>query len=177
MMATANRGVGHDSTAKISNPDEIRAGSPLPMGTLETGGGANFAIFSRDASRVRLELFDHPEDAMPARVIDLDSVRNRTGDVWHVWVKGLGHGQLYAYRMDGPYEPSKGQRYNFNRLLLDPFATAISRLPPWDFAAAGSGALPAGQFPLDAEMHFCQRALRVGWRPASPASLVEDCHL
>jgi len=146
MMATANRGVGHDSTAKISNPDEIRAGSPLPMGTLETGGGANFAIFSRDASRVRLELFDHPEDAMPARVIDLDSVRNRTGDVWHVWVKGLGHGQLYAYRMDGPYEPSKGQRYNFNRLLLDPFATAISRLPPWDFAAArGYGPSAPGQ--------------------------------
>ena len=136
MIATANCEVGHDSAARISNPVEIRAGSPLPLGTLETGGGANFAIFSRYANRVRLEFFDHPEDAMPARVIDLDPVRNRTGDVWHVWVKGLGSGQLYAYRMDGPYEPSKGQPYNFNRLLLDPFANAISHLPPWDFASA-----------------------------------------
>jgi glycogen operon protein len=81
-------------------------------------------------------LFDHPEDTVAARVIDLDSARNRTGDVWHVWVEGIGSGQLYAYRVDGPYEPSEGHRFNFNRLLLDSFATAISRLPPWDFAAA-----------------------------------------
>ena len=81
-------------------------------------------------------MFEHPEDTKPTRVIDLDSARHRTGDVWHVWVKGLGPGQLYAYRVDGPYEPIKGHRFNFNRLLLDPFATAISRLPPWDFELA-----------------------------------------
>jgi glycogen operon protein len=68
--------------------------------------------------------------------MDLDSAPNRTGDVWHVWVQGIGSGQLYAYRVDGPYEPSEGHRFNFNRLLLDPFATAISQLPAWDFAAA-----------------------------------------
>ena len=66
-------------------------------------------------------------DAMPARVIDLDPARNRTGDVWHVWVEGIRPGQLYAYRVDGPYQPSEGHRFNFNKLLLDPFATAISR--------------------------------------------------
>ena len=126
----------HDYISEISERADVRAGSPLPFGTQETEGGVNFAIFSRDASRVRLELFDHPEDAVPARVIDLDRARNRTGDVWHVWVKGIGPGQLYAYRVDGPYEPSQGHRFNFNRLLLDPFATAISRLPPWDFASA-----------------------------------------
>jgi len=82
--------------------------------------------------RVRLELFAHPEDAKPVRVIDLDPVHHRTGDVWHVWVAGINPGQLYAYRADGPYDPSKGQRFNVNRLLLDPFATAISQLPPWD---------------------------------------------
>ena len=112
--------------AEICEHADVRAGSPLPLGTQETRGGVNFAIFSRYATRVRLELFDHPEDAAPARVIDLDSPRNRTGDVWHVWVKGIGPGQLYAYRVDGPYEPSEGHRFNFNRLLLDPFATAIS---------------------------------------------------
>jgi pullulanase/glycogen debranching enzyme len=121
------------------------------------GGGVNFAIFSRYASRVRLELFDHPEDAVPARVIDLDSARNRTGDVWHVWVEGIGPGQFYAYRVDGPYEPSEGHRFNFNRLLLDPFATAISRLPPWDFASA------RGYDPSAPEQDL-----------VTPASVVED---
>ena len=126
----------HDYVSDISEHSDIRAGSPLPLGTQETEGGVNFAIFSRDASRVRLELFDHAEDSAPARAIELDSAHNRTGDVWHVWVKGIGCGQLYAYRVDGPYEPSQGHRFNFNRLLLDPFATAISRLPAWDFASA-----------------------------------------
>ncbi len=125
-----------DDISKISERAEVWAGSALPLGTQEKGRGVNFAIFSRDASHVRLELFAHPEDAVPARVIDLDPARNRTGDVWHVWVAGIGPGQLYAYRLDGPYEPSEGHRFNFHRLLLDPFATAISRLPPWDFAAA-----------------------------------------
>jgi glycogen operon protein len=126
----------HDYISEISERAEVRAGSPLPLGTQERGAGVNFALFSRYASRVRLELFDHPEDATPARVIDLDSARNRTGDVWHVWVEGVGPGQLYAYRVDGPYEPSQGHRFNFKKLLLDPFATAISLLPPWNFASA-----------------------------------------
>ena len=119
-----------------SERSDDQTGSPLPLGTQECGGGVNYAIFSRYDSRVRLELFDHPEDAAPARVIDLDSGRNRTGDVWHVWVEGVGPGQLYAYRVDGPYKPAEGHRFNFNRLLFDPFAAAISLLPPWDFASA-----------------------------------------
>jgi glycogen operon protein len=109
---------------------------PLPLGTYACGEGVNFAFFSRHASRVRLELFDQPEDATAARVIDLDSARNRTGDVWHVWIEGIRHGQLYAYRVDGPYQPKDGHRFNFNKLLLDPFATAISRLPTWEFDPA-----------------------------------------
>jgi isoamylase len=119
-----------------SEHTDVRAGSPWPFGPMESGGGVNFAIISRDASHVRLELFDHPEDATPVRRVDLDPTRNRTGDVWHVWIKGIGNGQLYAFRVDGPYDPSQGQRFNFNKLLLDPFAMAISRLPAWDFASA-----------------------------------------
>jgi len=80
----------HDYISEISERADVRAGFPLPLGTQERGGGVNFAIFSRNASRVRLELFDHPEDAKPARVIGLDSARHRTGDVWHVWVAGRG---------------------------------------------------------------------------------------
>ena len=61
---------------------------PLPLGAYAVEEGVNFALFSRYASRVQLELFDHPEDATPARVINLDPARNHTGDVWHVWVEG-----------------------------------------------------------------------------------------
>lgn len=125
-----------DYISETSEPADVRAVSPLPLGTQETGGGVNFSILNRYASRVRLELFDQPEDAVPSRTIDLDSADNHTGGGWHVWVAGIGSGQLYAYRMDGPYKPSDGHRFNFSKLLLDPFATAISQLPPWDFASA-----------------------------------------
>jgi isoamylase len=126
----------HDYAAAVSEHTEVRSGFPLPMGAREIGGGVNFALFSRHASRVRLELFDQPGDATPARAIDFDPARNRTGDVWHVWVAGIPSGQLYAYRVDGPYQPKQGHRFNFNKLLLDPFATTISLMPAWDFGAA-----------------------------------------
>src|SRR5664279_5926417 len=125
-----------DYAAKVSEHTEVRMGVPLPMGTHEYGGGVNFAFFSRHATSVRLELFNQPVDATPAKVIDLDPARNRTGDVWHVWVEGIRPGQLYAYPVDGPYQPREGHRFNFNKLVLDPAATAISHPPPWDFAAA-----------------------------------------
>ncbi len=126
----------HDYVAEVSERTDVRVGVPLPLGTYARGEGVNFAFFSRHASRVRLELFDHPEDATAARVIDLDPARNHTGDVWHVWVEGIRPGQLYAYRVDGPYQPKDGHRFNFHKLLLDPFATAISRVPNWDFGPA-----------------------------------------
>ena len=138
-MATINKNPQRELGNYISETSEradVSVGSPLPMGTQEKGEGVNFALFSRHATRVRLELFDHSEDAAPARFFDLDAALNRTGDVWHVWVKGISSGQLYAYRVDGPYSPRDGHRFNFKRLLLDPAAAAISYLPPWDFASA-----------------------------------------
>jgi len=126
----------HEYGREVRERTDVRVGVPLPMGTYARGNGTNFSLFSRYASRVRLELFDHPDDAAAARVIDLDPARNRTGDVWHVWIEGIRPGQLYAYRVDGPYQPTDGHRFNFNKLLLDPFATAISRLPTWEFGQA-----------------------------------------
>ena len=126
----------HEYVAEVSERTDVHVGVPLPLGTHAHGEGVNFAFFSRHASRVRLELFDHPEDAAAARLIDLDPARNRTGDVWHVWIEGIRPGQLYAYRVDGPYQPRDGHRFNFNKLLLDPFATAISQSSDWDFGPA-----------------------------------------
>jgi isoamylase len=136
MSLTTSERPLHEYVREVCERTDVRVGVPLPLGTYARGEGVNFAFFSRHASRVRLELFNHPEDATATRVIDLDPARNRTGDVWHVWVEGIRPGQLYAYRVDGPYQPKDGHRFNFNKLLLDPFATAISRLPTWEFGPA-----------------------------------------
>src|SRR5215472_6398930 len=115
---------------------DVRRGYPLPLGARAFMDGVNFTVFSRYATRVHLELFADCTDQRPARIIDLDPDHNRTGDIWHVWVKGILPGQVYAYRVDGPYDPAAGHRFNFNKLLLDPRATAITEAPRWNFDAA-----------------------------------------
>jgi isoamylase len=116
---------------------EIQSGNPLPIGgPHQQGEGVCFVLFSRHATGVRLELYQHPDDSFPARTIDLDPKRHRTGDIWHVWVRGIPVGQLYGYRIDGPYQPEQGHRYNPHKLLLDPYARAIAGVKYWDFPAA-----------------------------------------
>ena len=114
----------------------VRSGVPLPLGAHRRGNGVNFAIFSRHATGVRLDLFDRPEEAMPVRSLILDAARNKTGDIWHVWLEGIQPGQLYGFRIAGPYAPHQGHRFNPNRLVLDHCATAIVSLPGRDFRAA-----------------------------------------
>lgn len=115
---------------------EVRSGSPLPWGARQVGDGVNFSIFSRHATGVQLEFYANPSDAVPSRTFELLSPRHRTGDAWHVWVKDVPPGQLYAYRMDGPYRPQDGHRFNAHKLLLDPYATAIVGAGAWDFSFA-----------------------------------------
>jgi isoamylase len=120
----------------LSARGDVRVGKPLPLGTHQRGDGVNFAVFSRSATQVRLELFDQSQDGTPTRTIVLDPAHHRTGDVWHVWIKDLKPGQLYAYRVEGAYRPREGHRFNVHKLLLDPFATAITDLEKWDFGPA-----------------------------------------
>ena len=120
---------------QVSERSAVRMGVPLPLGTHEYGRGVNFAFFSRHGSRVRLEFFDLPGDATPARVIDLDPARNRTGDVWHVWVEGIGPGQLYAYRVDGPYQPRE-HRLIFTSFSWTPLRRRSRGCHNWDFGPA-----------------------------------------
>jgi isoamylase len=111
-------------------------GYPFPLGVHLHDDGALFALFSRHGTLVTLLLFDRPEDTTPYQSIELDPTYHRTGDIWHVWVEGVSAGQAYAYRVDGPYSPGEGHRFNKQKLLLDPYATGVSRHPRWDFLKA-----------------------------------------
>jgi isoamylase len=120
-----------------SDESEIQSGTPLPIGgPHQQGNGVCFVLFSRHATGVRLELYQRPDDSSPTRIIDLDPVRHRTGDIWHVRVRGVALGQLYGYRIEGPYLPEEGHRFNPHKLLLDPYARAIAGVENWDFLAA-----------------------------------------
>ncbi|MEM7203074.1 MAG: glycogen debranching protein GlgX [Planctomycetota bacterium] len=96
------------------------AGRPEPLGATLDGGGTNFALFSAHAERVELCLFD-ASGRETARL----PLPGRTGDVWHGHAAGVGAGQRYAFRVDGPYAPAAGHRFNPHKLLLDPYARAI----------------------------------------------------
>jgi glycogen operon protein len=114
----------------------VRSGVPLPLGASVRGTGVNFAIFSRHATGVRLDFFERVDDSAPVRSILLDAVRNKTGDIWHVWLEGIGPGQLYGFRFAGPYSPHEGHRFNPDKLVVDPYATAIASVPGHDFLPA-----------------------------------------
>jgi isoamylase len=101
-------------------------GRPYPLGATVSSKGTNFAIFSQDATRVDLCLFDN-EGKQTACI----TLRERTAHVWHGFVRGVKPGQLYGYRVEGSWEPEKGHRFNYNKLLLDPYAKAISGKVNW----------------------------------------------
>jgi glycogen operon protein len=101
-----------------------------PFGATARAGGVNFALFSRHAQAVHLLLYQDGQ-AEPLAEIPLDPAVNRTGDVWHVLVRGLPADVLYAYRVNGPFHPRAGHRFNPRAVLLDPHARALSGGHPW----------------------------------------------
>jgi glycogen operon protein len=115
---------------------DILAGWSYPLGATVTSEGVNFCIFSKNCTAVELLLFDSVEDQKPSRVIPFDPVQNRTFYYWHMLVPGLKAGQLYAYRVYGPYIPAAGFRFDGQKVLLDPYARAIAVGSNYDRAAA-----------------------------------------
>ena len=103
-----------------------QAGTPLALGATITANGVNFSIYSKDASSVSLCLFDDDIAKQPYAVVPFDSVKNKTGDIWHIEICGAKAGTLYLYKVDGPYEPTKGLRFNPNKYLFDPYAKAFT---------------------------------------------------
>jgi len=98
---------------------DVWPGKPFPLGPTWDGNGTNFAVFSENARRVELCLFD---DADRETRIELSE---RTAFNWHCYVPGVGPGQRYGYRVHGPYDPDAGHRFNPHKLLIDPYAKSI----------------------------------------------------
>jgi glycogen operon protein len=109
-------------------------GRPYPLGATWDGAGVNFALFSEHATKVELCLFDAADATKESQRIVLPE---HTDMVWHAYLPDVLPGQLYGYRVSGPYEPAKGHRFNPNKLLLDPYAKSLGRDVRWDDALFG----------------------------------------
>ena len=103
-------------------------GRPSPLGATWDGEGVNFALYSENAEAVELCLFDKPHDGRATDIIPLTQ-RNRF--TWHVYLPRCKPGQLYGYRVHGPYDPPRGLRFNPAKLLVDPYAKALSGMVDW----------------------------------------------
>jgi len=112
----------------------IWPGHPYPIGATWDGMGVNFALFSDNATKVELCLFDSVKARSESQRIVLPEM---TDEVWHVYLPDLTPGQLYGYRVHGPYQPDRGHRFNAHKIVLDPYAKSIGRDLCWDDAFYG----------------------------------------
>ena len=104
-------------------------GTPYPQGATWDGTGVNFALYSENATKVELCLFDEVDSGGYETI----EVRECTGYVWHCYVPGLSIGQLYGYRVHGPFDPERGLRFNAAKVLIDPYAKATAGKVNWDY--------------------------------------------
>jgi glycogen operon protein len=109
MSANRNEAIGHS----------------FPLGATVAGDGVNFSVFSRSGTGVELLFFDREDDVRPARVICIDPSTGRSYHYWHVFVPGVQPGQVYGYRVRGPYDPGNGMRFDPAKVLLDPYGRAV----------------------------------------------------
>ncbi|MEW5790835.1 MAG: glycogen debranching protein GlgX [Pseudomonadota bacterium] len=139
---------------------QVWPGNPYPLGATWDGNGVNFAIYSENATKIELCLFDATGNEERVRL------REQTAFVWHCYIPDLKPGQRYGYRVHGPYEPEQGLRFNPNKLLLDPYAKAIDSVEDWE---AGLFGYVLGNPDLDLVM---DEQLSIG----APKSVVVDPH-
>ena len=116
-------------------------GNPYPLGPTWDGEGVNFALFSENGTGVELCLFDRAADARESERIPLTE---RDGFVWHAYLPDVRPGQLYGYRVQGPWAPAQGHRFNPAKLLIDPYARALSGPIRWSDELLGHDSGPGG---------------------------------
>jgi glycogen operon protein len=114
-------------------PDRLMPGQPYPLGATYDGSGTNFAVFSANAERIDLCVFDQAGRKEVARL----PLPDCTDEVWHGYLPEAGPGLLYGYRAHGPYDPQRGYRFNPHKLLLDPYARRLSGPLRWTDALFG----------------------------------------
>src|SRR5256714_3575118 len=118
---------------QIINPARIREGSSVPLGACWDGIGVNFALFSANATKVELCLFDDHGN----RELERIELPEYTDEVWHGYLPDARPGTVYGYRVHGPYEPDAGHRFNPNKLLFDPYARQLVGELRWHDALFG----------------------------------------
>lgn len=131
MEKTSYAGTVPAKSAEIST---YFPGEPYPLGATWDGQGVNFALYADNAEAVELCLFDNPNDETEVLRIRMPE---RTHHVWHVYIPDIAPGQIYGYRVDGPYDPANGHRFNPSKLLIDPYAKAIAGTIEWHDALFG----------------------------------------
>ncbi|MEN0053948.1 MAG: glycogen debranching protein GlgX [Mucilaginibacter sp.] len=109
-------------------------GKPFPLGATWDGEGVNFTLYSENATGVEICLFNTAKDEVESSRIEITECSDLT---WHIYIPGLKPGQLYGFRVHGPYEPENGHRFNANKLLVDPYAKAIAGTVNWDDSLFG----------------------------------------
>ena len=105
--------------------EETKQGRSSPLGATVSADGTNFCVYSKHATGIELLLFDWIDDALPERVISIDPATNRTYHYWHVFVPGVKVGQIYGYRVNGPFDPPRGMRFDASKVLLDPYGGGV----------------------------------------------------
>jgi isoamylase len=124
---------------------DVWPGKPFPLGPTWDGSGTNFSLFSENAERVELCLYDGDERETRVELIEREAFN------WHCYIPGIGPGQRYGYRVHGPYDPLSGHRFDPYKLLIDPYAKAIEGPIGWDAGNPLPYVPGAGE---DADLHM-----------------------
>jgi glycogen operon protein len=123
-MSVIEQNLLQTGTAAQTKPAAQR-GLSYPLGATVMAGGVNFSVFSREASSLELLFFDKEDDTRPSRIFSIDPLTNRTYHYWHTFVPGVQPGQIYGIRAHGPFDPSRGLRFDPSKLLLDPYGRGV----------------------------------------------------
>ncbi|MEA1949829.1 MAG: glycogen debranching protein GlgX [Planctomycetota bacterium] len=110
----------------LERPPSLRFIHPLPYGAILHDDGVQFVVVSRSATAMKVLIYDKVRDREPSEIIDFDPSLNRWGDIWSVFVPGMGSSQLYHFQADGPFDPDHGYRFDSKARLIDPYAKALA---------------------------------------------------